>query len=72
MFKIVVAEQISAPAMQRLRAVAEVAELESCDPSSLSAAVADCDALVVRSYAEVSKPVIHGKNLGRAQRLVSR
>ncbi|MCH8853222.1 MAG: 3-phosphoglycerate dehydrogenase, partial [Planctomycetes bacterium] len=57
-YKIVVAERLSNSALERLRAVGEVAELESCDPDTLRGAVRDCHALVVRTYAEVSADVI--------------
>ncbi len=57
-FKIVVAERLSNSALERLRAVGEVAELESCDPDTLRGAVRDCHALIVRTYADVSADVI--------------
>ncbi len=56
--KIVVAERLSNSALERLRAVGEVAELESCDPDTLREAVRDCHALVVRTYADVSADII--------------
>lgn len=69
-YRIVVAERISPSAMQRLGAVGEVVELESHDRATLLAAARDCDALVVRTYAEVSAPVIQAavrmKVIGRA------
>ncbi len=68
--KIVVAERISSHALQRLREAGEVLQLDSCDQVSLHAAVADCDALVVRSYTHVSDSIIHAapklKVIGRA------
>ena len=57
-YKIVVAERLSDSAIERLRAVGEVTELESCDPNTLRGAVRDCHALVVRTYAEVSADII--------------
>ncbi len=56
--KIVVAERLSNSALERLRAVGEVATLDSCDPHTLLGAVRDCEALVVRTYADVSADII--------------
>ncbi len=56
--KIVVAERLSNSALERLRAVGDVADLESCDPDTLRGAVRDCHALVVRTYADVSADII--------------
>lgn len=57
-YKIVVAERLSKSALERLRAVGDVAELESHDPETLRGAVHDCHALIVRSYADVSADII--------------
>lgn len=69
-FRIVVAERLSDSAMDRLRAAGEVVELAACDPNTLLAAVRDCDALVVRTYADVSETVFGAspklKVVGRA------
>jgi D-3-phosphoglycerate dehydrogenase len=61
---ILVAEPFDTAAIDKLHAVGEVRVLSSCDEASLLAAVADCDALVVRTAAEVTRDVI-----GRASRL---
>ncbi len=67
---IVVGEALSDDAVDRLRAVGDVRVLSSCDADSLRAAVADCDALVVRSYARVTADVMAGgarlRVIGRA------
>ncbi len=69
-FKIVVAEPLSDSAMGRMRSAGEVVELASCDPATLLAAVHDCSALVVRSYADVTDAVFRAaaklKVVGRA------
>ncbi len=57
-FKIVVAERFEPWAVQRLRAVGTVLELAACDEPTLLAAVAEADALLVRTYAKVSARVI--------------
>lgn len=71
--KIVVAERLSASAMARLEAAGEVVVLDDCDESALIAAVADADALVVRTYSKVTAAVIEAaagvgrlKVIGRA------
>lgn len=55
---IVVAEPFDAAAMEKLQAVGDARVLTSCDEASLLAAVGDCDALVVRTAAEVTRAVI--------------
>lgn len=57
-FKIVVAERFEPWAVERLRAAGEVRELSACDQATLLAAVADADALLVRTYAKVTNEVI--------------
>lgn len=68
--KIVVAQPLSASAMERLAAVGDVTLLEQRDEPALIAAVADADALVIRTHARVTRGVIEaGKRLrviGRA------
>lgn len=67
---IVVAEGLSDAGMARLRSAGEVRVLPMCDRASLMSAVADCDALVVRSYARVTAAVIEAgarlRVIGRA------
>jgi len=57
-FRIVVAEPFERSAIDKLRALGEVIELGACDEAALLSAVADCDALVVRTAAEVTRKVI--------------
>lgn len=68
--KIVVAERLSDHAMNRLGEVGGVALLQSCEAHSLRAAVEDCAALLVRSYAQVTSEIIAAapnlKVIGRA------
>ncbi|MCH7525945.1 MAG: hydroxyacid dehydrogenase [Planctomycetes bacterium] len=62
--KIVVAEHIDDAALERLRDAGEVQLLDAGDESSLIRALADADALVVRSYTNVTASVIRaGKRL---------
>lgn len=67
---IVVAEKLSDEAMRSLNEVGEIRLLESCDEAALLLAVADCDALLVRTYSEVTARVIEAglrlKVIGRA------
>ena len=67
---IVVAEKLSDDAMRRLAEVGEIRLLESCGEDALIAAVADCDALLVRTYSQVTAEVIEAgerlKVIGRA------
>ena len=55
---IVVAEPYSASALDRLRAVARVTEVPSGDQASLAQALADCDALLVRTYTRVTGDIL--------------
>jgi len=57
-FHIVVAEPFSPEAIDRLRAVGRVTILDSCDKAILRETVVDCDALLVRTYAQVTREVI--------------
>ncbi len=67
---IVVAESLSEDAVARLAAVGRVRTLTDCNEEALRAAVVDCDALVVRSYARVTADLIAAgsrlKVIGRA------
>lgn len=67
---IVVAEKLSDVAMSRLADVGEIRLLDSCDESALLAAITDCDALIVRTYSQVTVQVIEAgqrlKVIGRA------
>ncbi len=61
---IVVAERLSREAMESLQAAGRVTVLDSCDEGCLLTAVADCDALLVRTYSQVTRHVIeHAPNL---------
>lgn len=71
--KIVVTERVSESGMARLQAAGDVVVLDSCDEAALIKAVAEADAMVVRTYSEVTAKVIeaartHGRLLviGRA------
>ncbi|MEK6798918.1 MAG: NAD(P)-dependent oxidoreductase [Planctomycetota bacterium] len=55
---IVFAERFDAGAVEKARAVGRVSVLDSCDEGTLLRAVVDCDALVVRTRAEVTRAVI--------------
>lgn len=56
--RILLAEAFDTAAVQKLRAVGEVDVLEACDDAHLKAAVADCDALLVRTRTAVTRAVI--------------
>jgi len=57
---IVLAEPFEPAAVAKLRAVGQVTELKACDEATLRAAVDNCDALLVRSRARVTRAVIEG------------
>ncbi len=69
-FKIVVSEAYSESALSRLRAYGDVVELDSCDDETVRAALVDADALLVRTYTDVTQSLLKvGKRLkvvGRA------
>jgi len=56
--RIVVAEGLSESGLERLRAAGEVVRLSSCDEASLTAAVREADALLVRTYSQVTAKLI--------------
>ena len=63
-WQIVLAEKFATTAIERIRAVGEVTILDDFGEESLKAAVGNCDALLVRTYARVSREVLE-----RAKRL---
>ena len=64
--RIVVAERVSPSAMERLAAAGELVALEKRDEAALIEAVADADALVVRTYSQVTAKVADAaKKAGR-------
>ncbi len=62
--KIVVAESYGPDAMADLERAGRVVRLPACDPDTLAAAIDDADALLVRTYARVTREL-----LDRAHRL---
>ncbi|MHC4441751.1 MAG: hydroxyacid dehydrogenase [Planctomycetota bacterium] len=70
--KIVVAEKVSKSAMSRLASAGEVLVLDKYDEDSLLKAVADADALLVRSYALINGPVIAAGRRGGRLRVIGR
>ena len=56
--RIVLAEAFDVPAVEKLRAVGEVVVLDAYDEVHLKKAVADCDALLVRTCTTVPRAVI--------------
>ena len=63
-YKIVVAEPYGDDALSDLRRAGELRLLDSCDEASLIEAVADADALLVRTYARVTDRVLaHAERL---------
>ena len=56
--RIVLAETFDDSAVEKLRADGEVVVLDSCDDTQLKEAVADCDALLVRTRTMVTRSVI--------------
>ena len=69
---IVVAEKVSESALSRLVSAGEVVILDKKDQADLAKAVADADALVVRSYALVDKVVIEAAKRGGRLRVIGR
>jgi len=64
--RIVVAEGLSEAALERLQNAGEVVHLRVCDEDALCTAVAEADALVVRTYSRVTARVIaEAKKSGR-------
>lgn len=70
--KIVVAEKVNESAMSRLAAAGKVVVLDKYDQAALVKAVADADALVVRTYALVNKAVIEAARQGGRLRVIGR
>ncbi|MHC4696356.1 MAG: NAD(P)-dependent oxidoreductase [Planctomycetota bacterium] len=61
---IVFAEEFDDAAVERMRSVGRVTILDACDEATLAEAIPDCDALLVRSSARVTRAL-----LDRAKRL---
>jgi len=57
-FRIVLTEAFDDTAVEKLRTVGEVVVLDACDEARLKEAVADCDALLVRTRTAVTRSVI--------------
>ncbi|UCE58198.1 MAG: hypothetical protein JSU63_12230 [Phycisphaerales bacterium] len=55
---VVFAEAYDANAIERMRTLGRVTVLDTCDEETLTAAVRDCDALLVRSTAPVTRAVL--------------
>lgn len=56
-FRVVIAEDYG-PAVDRLAAIADVVRLSSCDAATLIDALADADALLVRTYAKITDRIL--------------
>lgn len=67
--KILVADKYSASAVERLRAIGDVVQLDKPTEAALVAAVADADALIVRTYSSATRRVIEA---GRRLRVIAR
>ena len=69
-FDILVAEQLDPSAMERLAAAGEVRSASACDQATLLREIATADALIVRTYSQVTAAVIEAgtklKVIGRA------
>jgi phosphoglycerate dehydrogenase-like enzyme len=70
--RIIVAETLSEPALARLAAAGQVERLPRPDRDLLLAAVADADALVVRTYANVTAEVIDAARRGGRLKVIGR
>ena len=55
---IVFAEKFDTQAVERMRSVGRVTILETCDETTLTEAVRDCDVLLVRTHAPVTRAVL--------------
>lgn len=68
--KIVVSEAYSSDALSRLRACGEVVALDSCDDATVRRALLGADALLVRTYTQVTEDLLRAANrlkvVGRA------
>lgn len=71
-FRIIVAEKLSPPAMDRLRSCGEVVTLTAYDEPALQKAVAEADALVVRTYARVTEAVIAAARTAGRLKVIAR
>jgi len=69
---IVVTERVSESGMSRLKSAGNVVLLDSCDEASLIKAVADADAMVVRTYSEVTAQVIEAARIHQRLRVIGR
>jgi D-3-phosphoglycerate dehydrogenase len=65
--KIIVTEHLSGSALSRLQEAGEVVQLEQCEREDLLRAVAEADALVIRTYSKITPEVIQAAS--RAGRL---
>ena len=63
--QIVVAESFDEAAIARLAELGNVVRLENCEAETLTAAVSNCDALLVRSAARVTEEVIASAKASR-------
>ena len=70
--RIVVTERVDASAMSRLQSAGEVVVLNKCDEAALVAAVAQSDALVVRTYSKVTAKVIAAATATKRLRVIGR
>ena len=59
-FHFVFAEEFDSAAVERLESLGHVTLLAACDEATLMQAVGDCDALLVRTRARVTRAVIEG------------
>lgn len=57
-FHIVFAEKFDESAVERMRSIGQVSVLDACDKDTLGEAVRDCDALLVRSSACVTRALL--------------
>jgi len=69
---IVVTERVSDSGMSRLKAAGKVVVLDTCDEASLIGAVTEADAMVVRTYSEVTARVIAAARESGRLRVIGR
>lgn len=70
--RIVVSERISDSGMARLKAAGEVVFLEKCDEATLIKVVTEANALVIRTYSEVTEKVILAAQKAGQLRVIGR
>ncbi len=70
--KIIVTEHLSGSALARLQEAGEVVSLDKCEREDLLKAVAEADALVVRTYSKITREVIQAATQAGKLKVIGR